>query len=658
MIADRSSFGTQWFGDAALAQELTGPLVLLGHLSALGLAISLLLLWVALGARVRRLIDSTPGAAPAMRRWPIDAVLGSGVLALVLLIVSVVGWLQPWVVLAISFLLLLLVRRDAVAAATEFLNVVRTMPARPAVDRWTAGFTAVFVALLIAAAFAPPTEWDSLMYHLRIPVGLLEKGRLGVPEDSYHVALVGGSHFATLPLLAAGVSIGPALMQVMMLVLVLCGTVTMAQLVGLSRVGSRLTVAVVVGCPVFTLVAITARVDVALVLALVAAHVVLLDAREQGRPRSVLLAALLVGIAISIKPQAGAYALALVPLGWQAAAGGRLAFAAAGLAATVVAPWLLKNQLLTGAPLYPKGSPGWFEPWIAELYGGRVPPPGFDGSALDALPESRATFDLLDAFLHPGRLTVEAEGAYYGLSPAIALVPLVLLAIRSHRAAVGVAVVGLLYSALVIVPFGRINLRYLMPAIPALAIGAAAVVAAVGSRLRGNARRLLVLGFVCAAAVPLGGALRARFFSGGSVLLRHAVGAVSEADVWTQHPDGTARLFAPAIANAQRLLPEDARVVMLWEARALPLGRDALADVLLTNWSYLAQSPAVERCLAGSGVTHVLVNTGALSYYIQRGADRGAFRLDALDEFRRRCLESGSIIGPGFELFRLRTASR
>jgi 4-amino-4-deoxy-L-arabinose transferase-like glycosyltransferase len=130
------------------------------------------------------------------------------------------------------------------------------------------------------------------------------------------------------------------------------------------------------GSPAFVLVAITARVDVTLVLALVAAHLALLaaadapagDAAASDDRRLLVVAAALVAVAMGIKPQAGAYAIALIPLGWRAARGWRAAIVAATVAAALSAPWYLKNLWLVGAPLYPKGAPGWFEPWLAELF--------------------------------------------------------------------------------------------------------------------------------------------------------------------------------------------------------------------------------------------------------------------------------------------------
>jgi 4-amino-4-deoxy-L-arabinose transferase-like glycosyltransferase len=501
------------------------------------------------------------------------------------------------------------------------------------------------------------------MYHLRIPVWLLEHGRLAVPPDSFHVALVGGAHFASLPLLAAGLASGPALMQVAALALVMAGTPSLARAAGASRRSGWLAAAMVLGSPVFVLVAITARVDVTLVLALVAAHLALLSAASHDDdPKALPIAALLVGAAMAIKPHAGAYALMLVPLGWRAARGLRPALVAAAIAVLVSAPWYVKNQVLVGAPLYPIGAPGWFEPWIAELFGNRVRPDSIDASVLRALPDARASFNLADAFLAPDKLTIEGEGAFYALSPMLVLLPLAALLFRGQARAAGIAAVGIGYALLVVLPFGRINLRYLMPAVPALSVGVAValewIAERAGARLSQDMRRVLAVVLLVTALLPLSGALRQRLLTGDQVLLRHAAGLASTEDVWRLHPDGTARSFAPVVMNVRRLVPENGKVLMLWEARGAPFGREVLIDVMLSNWSYVAQSGKLEDCLAGSGITHILAGSGSVEYYVGRGADPRVFMLDRFVPFRERCLVNHAVVGPGFHLFAVQPAAR
>ena len=627
----------------------TGIAVVLGNLAAIGGAALLLLIHVALGARIRAALG-VMGRSDASWRWPVDAVLGGGALAVLLLLIGAAGVLHPAVVLGATVALALVARRELIAALAEIPGF---FPIRA-----PGAVLVLLLLVLVAAAVAPPTEWDSLMYHLRIPLWFLEGARVALPPDSFHVALVGGAHFATLPLLAAGLTVGPALMQVAALGLTLAATFALARASGVSRGGGALALAIVLGCPAFVLVAVTARVDVMLVLALLAAHLALLAAADDGDRGALTVASILVGAAIAIKPHAGAYAIALIPLGWRAARGIRPAAVAALLAAVVALPWYVKNQVLVGAPLYPVGAPGWFEPWLAEIFGSRVRPETLDASILRALPDARTSFNILDAFFAPAELTIEGEGAFYGLSPALLLLPLLFLALRSRPRALALAAVGVAYGLLVVLPFGRINLRYLMPAIPPLAVATVLALEAgadwLGPRLSAQMRRTLGALLIVAALLPLSGALRQRLLGGDQVLLRHAIGVASAQEVWRRHPDGTARDYASVIANVQRFVPPDGTVLMLWEARALPLERTVIADLMLSNWSFLAQSDAPARCLEGTGITHILVGGGSAEYYVLRGADPRAFRIDELRAFSARCLTGFRSVGPGFELLELR----
>jgi hypothetical protein len=637
------------------ADTRTGPVLLLTHLLSLGAALALLLVLVGAGRLLRERLVAEAAERPAAWRWPVDASLGAALLSTVLLAAGTLGVMHRPVVVALTVALALLARRGVRATAAELAGLARAAWGAPPVERVAALAATAVVVLLALGALAPPTEWDSLMYHLRIPAWLLDQGRLATPPDSFHVALVGAWHFTTLPLLALGFVDGPALLHVASLALVLAGIHALAARCGLTARWGWLAVAIVLGSGVFALSAITARIGVAMTLAAVAAHLALLEVRAGGNGRDLALAAILAGFAVAVKPQAGAYALALVPLGLLAARSVPRALAGAGIAFAVAVPWYAKNQVLVGAPLYPKGAPGWFEPWLAEVFGTRVRPPTLDTSILEALPDARDPFDLLDAFFDPAGLSIEGEGAFYAPSPALLLLPLLLLlGWRTRRSALGLAFVGLAYLAILIIPFQRINLRYLLPAVPALAVATVAGIERLVAVAPAALRRSLVVVVVLLALLPLPGVLRARFLGGGAVLLRHAAGLASAQDVWRRHPEGTGRAFGPVIANVHRLVPPDGKVLMLWEARGFPIEREVLVDVMLSNWSFLAQSPALEGCLAGTGITHILAGVGSVDYYIGRGADPSVFHLDAWGPFRDRCLAPHATVGPGFELFPLR----
>jgi hypothetical protein len=77
--------------------------------------------------------------------------------------------------------------------------------------------------------------------------------------------------------------------------------------------------------------------------------------------------------------------------------------------------------------------------------------------------------------------------------------------------------------------------------------------------------------------------------------------------------------------------------------------------VRLSNWPLLSQTSAPASCLAGTGITHVVINRASVGYYITRGALPEAFRIPQLGEFTRRCLEA-PIDTQGYLIFRVRGA--
>jgi hypothetical protein len=122
-----------------------------------------------------------------------------------------------------------------------------------------------------------------------------------------------------------------------------------------------------------------------------------------------------------------------------------------------------------------------------------------------------------------------------------------------------------------------------------------------------------------------------------ALLLRWAVGGASRQEVRT----GTADVAAQGITVLEGPLSElddDALVLFFWESRTGGLEARTLGDVRLSNWPLLSQTKAPETCLAGTGITHVVINQGALRYYLVRGASPVVFRIDQLREFVQRCM--------------------
>jgi len=95
---------------------------------------------------------------------------------------------------------------------------------------------------------------------------------------------------------------------------------------------------------------------------------------------------------------------------------------------------------------------------------------------------------------------------------------------------------------------------------------------------------------------------------------------------------------------------------MLFEARGYYFGVPVLQDNAIMSWPLLSSKLAALDCLRSAGITHVLVNRGAIAYYASRGLDLAPLRLEALDQFARECLTPIHATG-GYTLFAVRGAA-
>jgi hypothetical protein len=408
------------------------------------------------------------------------------------------------------------------------------------------------------------------------------------------------------------------------------------------------------GAPGFVLVATTARIDVTVAGALLVAHTLMLLAIVRRTPAVLPTAAVCFGLAGGMKLHGLVYAAVCAPLAlfwWRERRTLGLAF---GAFVVTLAPWLLKNALLLGAPFYPIGTAPRLEPWLAAIAGSTTIPAGFDTRAFAQLGESRTAFNLWDAFFAPAQLTIELDGRFYGLPPVLLLLPLALYAVRRRPRLLSLTLPPLAYLALLLMAYPKTNLRYLFPVVPALVLATVIGVRAAFPRPASTPWRLglivAVLGFSLATLVP---AVRQRI-GPNALLARWAFGRATRHEVRTQFPDRSVQALA-ALEDSLSGLGSNALILLLWEARGGGLPPRALADVRLSNWPLLSQTRAPESCLAGTGITHVVISGGALRYYLQRGASPEVLRLDGLREFVRRCLEEPRQ-APPYEIFRVRRA--
>lgn len=637
--------------------EYAGPLLVLDHLFDAALAGVLLAVAVASGRFALRRVGLEPGD-------PLDgllhsAVVGSGVLALLVLVAGLLGALAPAVLFSLVLGVAAVARRE-VAELPVLCSRALARIRRDAGDRWLLGLAGVVTgcaaAFLLVHGSLPPGDWDSLMYHLEVPEAWLEAGRIHLPEDNLHAAITGLPQLLYLPLLAAGSPASPALLNGLFALLLAAAVFAVGARL-LDGESGALATALLWASTGMLIVAVTPRVDTTLTLFLLVGHGAVAAALlEPGARRDHLYrAALVLGLAVGVKYHALAYAAALAPLALWALLRhgdppprrGRIALVGILLFGVAALPWLAKNVILMGAPLYPFFARRMIPPWLAGLYGSTAVPGGVDPRVFDLLAQARQTFDPVDLFLAPERLTVEQEAVHYHTNPLLLLLPLWVFRARS-RALAALAGPALIYALIVVVPFPAINLRYLFPALAPLTVATAFLAMdLLRAPLKPTVRRGVLVLAATAALVPT--ARSAVTWTRQAPVLEHAAGFVSE----EAYLSAAFPFYASLVAAVNGAVSRDGKVLLLWEARGFYMNPGVIQDNVLRNWPLLEPwTEHGERCLGATGITHVLASTGAVGYYLARGADREVIGLDAFRGFAERCLALVDQ-GPGYALFRV-----
>jgi hypothetical protein len=610
-----------------------GPLLILDHLFDLSLALALL----ALCAGVGRFVLKPCGATfdPPLEDLSFSMAVGSGILAASILVCGAVSALRAPVLVLLLLAWAVLARREAGALPTLCRQAGSELRLHGGITSLCA--FAVVGVLVIAQAMAPPTEWDSLMYHLRVPAQFLQAGRIYLPDDGLHVPFVGLVHMLYVPLLALGSSAGPALVSAVLTLMLGVAVLSFCARF-LDRPTGALSPCLLWGSTVLLMTAITSRVDVTLAWYLfLAQYALLMTLSGPWSPAHFYLPAALLGFAVGVKYLALAYVVALVPLIlWIAysRAGTRRASVYVLLVFVLVAiggalPWLVKNWVLFGSPLYPILGERRLAPWLAALYGSYRVPPTVDQTIFTMFTQLTARFNLVDLFWAPARLAVEREADFYFFSPPLLLLPLWLLFPR-HRTLSWLSIGAIGYALVVVASYP--NARYLIPAVAPLTIVTTYVIVRLVTRFCHAKLATALLVVLTGLALARSGQALYSLFD------RETLGYLGGTSSSQEYLDRRMDPYAKVVAFANQHLPKDSRTVMLFEARGYYFTRPVIQDNDVTSWPLLAPKAAGGDCLRGTGISHLLVNSYGVVYYLKRGLDERLLQLPALRELTRRCL--------------------
>jgi len=487
-------------------------------------------------------------------------------------------------------------------------------------------------ALALISALAPPTAKDTLLYHLALPKAWIAAGRavevpyniagyypLGVEMHAVWAMLLG----APMGLRAAEAAAGATLfLFAPILAMVVYGW---AREQGTPPGWAAAAALMVTWIPTVYDVAASQYVDLAM-----AAYTVM-AVRAFGRwwvtfdARHLLWIAGGVAGALSIKLSAAFLILPLALLGLlralgigappaglrpasPAAAASVMGALAAGCA--LAAPWYVRNWIRTGSPLFPfylhlwpAQAPGWdlersqlYDTWFS-LYGNTVTP--------------------VDYALAPLRLAITSQPdqpAYFDGVLGIALVaalPLLAWALWTRRLDVELRLALLLSGCLFVFwLFSSQQLRYLLPAVPALAVSTAVA----GSAL--DERPPRALRWVALAAAALGLPVILAWFLTLDPL-RVVLGGESRDDYLRRRLD-----YYPYYELVNRELPADAKVWLIDMRRdTYHLNRPYFSDFIFEDYTltrYVRNATRAEDIrerMRANGITHLLVRHDVLLDY-------------------------------------------
>ncbi|GAB4579664.1 MAG: hypothetical protein Fur0022_24020 [Anaerolineales bacterium] len=517
-----------------------------------------------------------------------------------------------WVGLGIWFFALLLVgliillRRDILAWWQSWQHLPEVWRSGGRLGQIIALGTAILLGWTLFTALAPPLKFDALVYHLTLPQIYLTAGRIDYQPTIFWGMPQLMEMLFTWGMALGGMETGP----------VLAWGIALLTLLGLADWGAYkmspragwVAAACLLGGFTLAISLAWGYVDWLVMLLGLAGMIWLAQWQETGARRPLILAGVVAGFAMGTKYTAGVFALGAVLIiflrtgraGWQAIKNALIFSVPVLLAAS---PWLLKNLIATGNPFYPLLFPA------GEMNATRL-----------AVYQSPLLFgDWRDAVLLPWRATMLGIEGGVGYSASIGplLLAFGLLGFlqRGHPALSVpkiIALTGLVFWAIT----GRVaalalQTRLVMVIFPALALVAGfgferlAQIQLPGVRLTRVAGvvLLVVFGF---------NILEVSVYSLRQGAIQHFLGLTSTNDYLSANLGMTALAY-----QAIHALPEDARVLMLWEPRSLYCLPRCIPDEIVDRW-------LLDRAVYGSveeigtswtEYTHLLVyHTGANFY--------------------------------------------
>lgn len=512
----------------------------------------------------------------------LQASLGLGLMGLMWLFLGVVIGYSSWLGYGI-FLALGISNYRAVSAWIGGLkNGLKSLGAVDGFHRFLLLGSAALALIQLPYAVVPPTKWDSLMYHLDMPRRYLEIGRFEFLENHFvwgHPQLT--EMLYTWMISLRGLETATALAWVFgcLGILGLFGFVSrnISQEAGILAVTALLTGAAFRGEMSW------GYVDGMAFLLGLGVFILTLDVLEKKSIlwRDYLPVGIFAGLLLGVKYTTLAILPILLLAIWIFSRSHHrekflALFSIGSMAAVLYAPWIIKNVLAAGNPLYPYFLPTEWVPSESFSFGARM---------------STEAVNLWEVFLLPLALTwkgVEGASGYStDIGPIFVLlaVPGLLLHMRSSRGKVTwfwlcggwvIMAAGSMYSGVLR------ETRHYLALLPAAGLAAGWGWEELRNRKVGQVRIGVILGFLVGFVI-----FTSLWMEIVSMNARNPVGVLTGRISRDEYLDQSLGMY-PEAMRALGNLPNTSEVLFLWEPRSLYAPVTSSPDVWIDRW-YVAR---------------------------------------------------------------------
>jgi len=586
------------------------------------------LLAISLGERLLQVIRLE--TASFLERTVFAFGLGLGIISYLLLLLALLHLLYP---LAIFVLL-------AVLCIISFKPMASWLPVLPTRVRellrelkspWLLLYTAlavITIALIGIRALLPPSNTDTLVYHLPAAQGFLKAHTIVPFYDNL------GANFPALMQLLYAIGIAAhsdALAQLLSAMTMFFAALAVAafSVRFFSRRLGFIAFSVFWAADVLAQIAITAHIDMAMTFYIflgIYAVFIHLEGKGKKAPwRSgwLIIAAVAIAFALGTKYPA-IFWLGAIPLwlAWERLIKLRQGprrwlgevFIFLFLALIIAGYWYLKNWLWLDNPVYPFffGGKGVEQFLLQELKQGA----DYLGSGHGF---GAFFINLWKIFKEPGRFYI---GKHHYINYLFILLPLYLFLKKNHPVNILLFLSGLYYIYWV---WSVQGIRYLVPIFPLLSIATAYIL---DETIKPRKNIRLLKNLVPLAALIIMAANTKLQFDMTKRLCPWKYLAGRKPKEYILKKCDAYSYFLPAVEYMNNELPRSAKILMLFEARSYYIQRSTIPDYHILAWKRLlaqhSSNEEIYETLRSQGVTHILFNRAVLKFHVKRGISEAA----------------------------------